>query len=310
MALRAASRLTDHPVRELWLRHRPSLIRGFCLIAAGSSAFNIFIVYLPNSLITRGRTEMGPTLLVTAAALGVAAVAALVLGRTSDRVGRRPVVLGSIGALLVLVVPMSMVGSSVELVGLFVAELTIGLAVAGVLSIAMLGELFPASLRSTGFALSAGLSTALVGGTAPLIGQLLVDRTGVQAAPGIYVALLAIVALIAVWGWPETAFSDLDGSTDQPTPPGELPEAAGAPGGLAGNSRRTSSSSTPARRKASSKPCRAAGSASLAHRTVQVDLPTVRTPSKLSSTSRGTSPATRISKVAVDISHLIPLRGT
>ena len=86
------------------------------------------------------------------------------------------------------------------------AEALVGVAVAGVLSVAMLGELFAVPVRSTGFALTAGLATALIGGTAPLVAQLLVTLVDLEAAPGIYVAVMAGLALIALRSWPETAF--------------------------------------------------------------------------------------------------------
>jgi MFS transporter, MHS family, proline/betaine transporter len=94
-ALRTDSRLVDHPVRELWTYHRSAVLRGFCLIAAGSLAFNTFFIFMPNNLISRRGGELGPVLLVTASALGVAAIAAVALGRLSDHVGRRPVVIGN-----------------------------------------------------------------------------------------------------------------------------------------------------------------------------------------------------------------------
>ena len=49
-------------------------------------------------------------------------------------------------------------------------------------------------VRSTGFALTAGLATALIGGTAPLVAQLLVTLVDLEAAPGIYVAVMAGLA--------------------------------------------------------------------------------------------------------------------
>ena len=53
VALRAESGLIDRPVRELWRHHRASLLRGFCLLAAGSLAFNTFFIFMPNNLIAR-----------------------------------------------------------------------------------------------------------------------------------------------------------------------------------------------------------------------------------------------------------------
>jgi len=149
-------------------------------------------------------------LLVTAAALAAAAVAALALGRASDRIGRRPVVISSSAALVVLAIPATVVATRGSLLGLVLAQVLIGMAVAGVLSVAMVGEAFPAPVRSTGIALTAGIATALIGGTAPWIAQILVRVTGAEAAPGVYVAAIGSLALVALWKWPETAFGDLD----------------------------------------------------------------------------------------------------
>ena len=185
-------------------------MRGFCLIAAGSLAFNTFFIFMPNNQISRHGTGLTPTLLWTAAALAAVAGAALALGRLSDRVGRRPVAIGSCAALVIFALPASLLATRGSHLGLVLAQVAIGVAVAGVLSIAMLGEAFPAPMRSTGVALTAGVATALVGGTAPGIDQILVGVTAGELAPGVYVAAIGCLALIALWKWPETAFSTLD----------------------------------------------------------------------------------------------------
>jgi len=51
VVLQTTSRLLDHPAGELWRRHRTAVLRGFCLIAAGSLAFNTFFIFVPNNLI-------------------------------------------------------------------------------------------------------------------------------------------------------------------------------------------------------------------------------------------------------------------
>ena len=208
--LQAASRLLDHPARELWKRHKTPALRGFCLIAAGSLAFNTFFIFMPNNLIARHGADLTPTLLWTAGALAAAAVAALALGRLSDRVGRRPVAVGSCAALVILALPASLLATRGSPLGLVLAQVTIGIAVAGALSVAMLGEAFPAPVRSTGVALTAGIATALIGGTAPWIDQILVRVTAGEIAPGVYVAAIGCVALLALRRWPETAFINLD----------------------------------------------------------------------------------------------------
>jgi MFS transporter, MHS family, proline/betaine transporter len=137
--------------------------------------------------------------------LAVTAAAAVLLGRLSDVVGRRPVAIWSCVALAVLAAPLSIAGSASQL-GLLLAQLIIGGALAGVLLVAMVGELFPTPLRSTGMSMTAGLATALVGGTAPVIDQILVAAFHRDIAPGVYLSVVACLALLALWRWPETAF--------------------------------------------------------------------------------------------------------
>jgi MFS transporter, MHS family, proline/betaine transporter len=116
-----------------------------------------------------------------------ATAAAVALGRPSDRLGRRPVVIGSIGALIVFGVPMSLAAESGSLRSLALAEIKAGIAIGGALSVSMLAEMFPADVRATGLSMTAGLATALVGGTAPLIDQALYKATGLEVAPAVCV---------------------------------------------------------------------------------------------------------------------------
>ena len=84
------------------------------------------------------------------------------------------------------------------------------MAVAGVLSVAMLGEGLSSALRSTGVALTAGIATALIGRTAPWIAQFSSGRPMRRRPRGVYVAVIGGLALVALWRWPETAFRKLD----------------------------------------------------------------------------------------------------
>jgi MHS family proline/betaine transporter-like MFS transporter len=189
----------------LWLENRVALIRGFALIAAGALAFNTFFIFMPNHVAATRKLTLESTLLISAATLLVTAAIAVILGRLSDIVGRRPVAIWSTLGLAVLAAPMSVLATTSRL-GLLLAQVTIGGVVAGILLVAMVGELFATPLRSTGMSMTAGLATALVGGTAPAVDQILVTTLGLDAAPGLYASLVACLALLALWRWPETAF--------------------------------------------------------------------------------------------------------
>jgi MFS transporter, MHS family, proline/betaine transporter len=205
LAAQQTGQVIQRPVPTLWANDRLALIRGFALIAAGSVAFNTFFIFMPNHLAATGKLDLTSTLSISAAMLALTAIAAIVLGRLSDLVGRRPVAIWSSAALAVLAAPMSLAANASQL-GLLLAQLIIGGVIAGVLLVAMVGELFATPLRSTGMSMTAGLATALIGGTAPVIDQILVSSLNLDIAPGVYVSLVACLALVALWRWPETAF--------------------------------------------------------------------------------------------------------
>jgi MHS family proline/betaine transporter-like MFS transporter len=171
-------------------------------------AFNVFFVFMPNHVAARGDVPLQSALGIAAGGLLVAGLTALVCGRASDRVGRRPVVATATALLAGLALPLAVVADRGSLLGLAAAELGIGLAIGGVLSMATVAEMFPSAVRATGMSLTVGLGSALLGGTAPLLAQLLVGATGV-AGVGLYVAAVALVAVVGLLRWPETAFAPL-----------------------------------------------------------------------------------------------------
>lgn len=165
---------------------------------------------MPNHLAHTTSLALATTLLAAIVGLVSAAAAAVALGRLSDRVGRRPVVLGSIVSLVICALPLNLAAHSGSLLALTLTEIVAGSAVGGMLSMSMLAEMFPAKLRATGLGLTAGLATALVGGTAPLVNQVLFLATGSDVVPVLYVMAVGCLALLVARSWPETAFRTLD----------------------------------------------------------------------------------------------------
>lgn len=196
----------QRPSRRLVVESRSRLWRGFLIMGAGSLGYNTFFVFLPNHHIVHRGGPSSLTWFVSASALVVTAIAAVTLGHLSDRIGRRRVVAGSATGLLLLAVPMSATAAG-SLLQLWVAQCLIGICIGGVLSVAMLAEAFPAEHRSTAVAMTAGLGTALIGGTAPAVDQLLVTVSGIATAPGIYLAAIAGAALLAALSWNKVSTS-------------------------------------------------------------------------------------------------------
>ncbi|MDR6133066.1 MHS family proline/betaine transporter-like MFS transporter [Sphingomonas sp. SORGH_AS802] len=183
-----------NPLRMSLSRHRIGILRGFAISALGSITYYVGITYVPAFLTeTGGVGEATALWLSTGAALVVVMVTPLV-GLLTDRVGRRPVLLGLCGAAALL--PAAMFG--------MMASGGLALAVAGTMILAMLGggvsavgavataEQFPGEGRLTGLALGVTSATAIFGGLAPYVAHRLIAWSGSPLMPGLMIAVVAL----------------------------------------------------------------------------------------------------------------------
>ncbi|KQN37414.1 MFS transporter [Sphingomonas sp. Leaf407] len=203
---RAAGTIPDAPLRQVLTHHRPAILRGFAISALGSITYYVGIVYVPAFLTSVGAMGEGAALwLSTAAAVMVIAVTPFV-GVLSDRIGRKPVLLGICAAAALLPATMFAVmasGGPVLALGGALVLAALGGAMSAVGAVAT-AEQFPGEGRLSGLALGATAATALFGGLAPLVSQLLLERTGWPMVPGIMIAVVALAVAPVLIGLRET----------------------------------------------------------------------------------------------------------
>ena len=197
----------DLPFRHALTHHRVGILRSFSISALGSITYYVGITYVPAFLTSVGKlTERESLWLSTVAAFAVILVTPLT-GALSDRVGRRPVLIGLCIASAVLpTARFSLMANDAPaqvLAGAVILALLAG-AVSAVGAVAT-AEQFPDEGRITGLALGATMATALFGGLTPFGAQLLVERTGWASVPGIMIALVAAAVLPLLIRIPETA---------------------------------------------------------------------------------------------------------
>jgi MFS family permease len=63
--------------------------------------------------------------------------------------------------------------------------------------VVFLTEVMPEEVRTSGFSLAYSLASAIFGGTTPLIVTWLIGKTGNRAIPGAWIALVALLGLLA-----------------------------------------------------------------------------------------------------------------
>ncbi|MFE0578501.1 MFS transporter [Streptomyces sp. NPDC058874] len=184
-----------------------AVVLGIGRIMGWSAAGYAFLVVLPSHLQSaRGASLRDALLATTLVNLGFAA-AILPAGLLSDRIGRRPVMLGGAAGVAVLAIPLLHVlqAPGAPAPARVAAVLTAG-ALVGLLAgpgPAMLAEMFPRRVRCTGLGLSYALANAVFSGCAGLIVTALTARTGDTAVPAHYAAAacaLSVPALLSLRG--------------------------------------------------------------------------------------------------------------
>ncbi|MFB7462470.1 MFS transporter [Streptomyces sp. NPDC056224] len=179
-----------------------AVVLGIGRIMGWSAAGYTFLVVLPSYLqATLGTTFQQALAAAFIANLGFAA-AILPAGALSDRVGRRTVMLaGSVLVVLTAVPVLHLLRDPGTSVAAKAATLAAAGAMIGLLAgpgPALLAEMFPTRVRSTGLGLAYALSNAVFSGCAGLIVTTLVRHTGNPDVPALYAAAACALSLPAL----------------------------------------------------------------------------------------------------------------
>jgi MHS family proline/betaine transporter-like MFS transporter len=132
-------------------------------------------------------------------------------GALSDRIGRKPVLLGATGGLLVLAWPLFwlMHHPVPYLVLMGQAGFAVLIAALGGAGPAAMVEAFPRSVRCTGLSLGYNFCMAVFGGTAPMVAVYTLRHTHDDLSAAYYIMAAALVSLLVILGMRETANAPL-----------------------------------------------------------------------------------------------------
>ena len=185
------------PLRHTLAHHRPALLRTFAISALGSITYYVGITYVPAYLSSSRILAEGRSLwLSTLAAIAVILVTPFT-GALSDRVGRKPVLIGLGIASVLLPLSMFALMSSGGELRIAIGAIVLACVAGGVSAVGApaTAEQFPGEGRLSGLALGVTMATALFGGLTPFLAELLVQRTGWNALPGAMIAAVALAVL-------------------------------------------------------------------------------------------------------------------
>ncbi|HWF00237.1 MAG TPA: MFS transporter [Caulobacteraceae bacterium] len=188
-------------------RYAALLALGVVIIAGGSIGTYV-LTYIPTYAQNTLHMRAVSGLWSEVAIYGVSFGACLFGGWLSDRIGRRPVMIWTNLAFLLLIWPMFAWVSAVRSPVILIVAPTI-LAVCSSLPAgaiyAMIAEGLPKSIRGAGFALVYSTAVAIAGGSTQFVITWLIHATGSPLAPAWYLIGATALAQVAIAFVPETA---------------------------------------------------------------------------------------------------------
>jgi MHS family proline/betaine transporter-like MFS transporter len=194
-------------------QHGKTVLAAILALVGGTTAAYVVTFYMP----TYAVRELGLTpsvALIGAAITGLISFAlAPFVGKLSDVVGRKPLILWSRVALAILIYPAFLwLNASPTPTVLFVvlAALSVGLVAQTVPGITMLPEMFPKAVRASGMSLVYSVGVALFGGFAPFVSTWLVNATGSKLAPAWYLVVMTVVSLLGLLWLRDHTGRDID----------------------------------------------------------------------------------------------------
>jgi len=193
---------------------RQTVIRAVLLMIAMTSgitaAHYTWTSYASTFAITQRGMDPQTAYWASVIAQSIALITLPFWGRLSDRIGRRPLLIGFSVAMIATQFPlMGMITSDGWTLAVAATLALCIVAIPGALLAAVLSENFPTKIRTQGIGFAYSLSVAIFGGTAPYLNALF-NSWSLGWLSSIYIIVLCLATALAVFKLPETKGIDLN----------------------------------------------------------------------------------------------------
>ncbi|MFJ2618056.1 MFS transporter [Glutamicibacter sp. NPDC087344] len=204
MALRKASEHT--PLKELMQSNFKQVIQAALIFISNNAAGYLVIAFFISYTTAVLKMPVAPVLLATTIGSFGWLIFTLVGGWLSDIIGRKNTFVIGYALVFVWMIPMFMLvdTGNIFLYGLAVFVLTIGLGLSYGPQSAMYAEMFPAHIRYSGISIGYALGAILGGAFAATVAQILLESTGNSISIAIYIMVLTVISVAAVFWVGET----------------------------------------------------------------------------------------------------------
>ena len=184
------SALRDHPVQ---------MLQVISISLVNAVGFYLIFVYIITWLKLFVDLRAGIALQINSLNMAVLLCVILIVARISDRVGRKPILVGAAIGLLLLSWPLMalMQTGKIPLVILGQFGFALLLGAYGAVNPIAICEIFPKSVRCSAVSTAYNLTVGLAGGTAPAVATWLIGLTGNPKVPAMYIMAGAAISAVA-----------------------------------------------------------------------------------------------------------------
>ncbi len=190
------------PLSEAVKDYRREILQVAGIALAGNGVgFYLALTYLPVYMSDELDFAKSEAFLSTTISLAVLVGLIPLFGALSDRVGRKPVLMGSCISLMVITYPGLLLMAEVgTLASALVCQLLLAVSIAANVAplVSAFAELVPTRVRYSALSVGYNVSVALFGGTAPFFATWLISLSNDELAPGFYLIVAAAISFVAV----------------------------------------------------------------------------------------------------------------
>jgi MHS family proline/betaine transporter-like MFS transporter len=187
------------PLAKALREHTREMLQVIGISLVNAIAFYLIFVFIIAWLKLAADVGAGVALQINSFSMVVLLAVILAAARLSDRIGRKPILVGAALGLLVLSWPLMalMATGSIPLVILGQAGFALLLGAYGGVNPIAICEIFPRGVRCSAVSTAYNVTVGIAGGTAPAVATWLMGRTGSAMVPAFYIMAGAAISAIA-----------------------------------------------------------------------------------------------------------------
>ena len=187
------------PLAQAVREYPVQMVQVICISLVNAISFYLIFVYLITWLRLFADLSARSALLINSANMAVAMCFVLAMARLSDRIGRKPILVGASIGLLVLSWPLFALMQTGDIFLVFLGQAGFAVLIGsfGAVNPIAICEIFPRTIRCSAVSTAYNITVGIAGGTAPAVATWLIDVTGQPSVPAIYIMVAAAISAIA-----------------------------------------------------------------------------------------------------------------